>query len=65
MLQRRNKLKDFLMSALFVFGATHAFAQETTEFQVNHGPYLQEVTARCEYGFPQRQGRGTEAGSGV
>lgn len=46
MLQRRNKLKDFLMSALFVFGATHAFAQETTEFQVNHGPYLQEVTAQ-------------------
>ena len=46
MLQRRNKLKDFLMGVLLVFGTTHAFAQETTEFQVNHGPYLQEVTAQ-------------------
>ena len=46
MLQRRNKLKDFLMGVLLVFGTTHAFAQETTEFQVNHGPYLQEVNAQ-------------------
>lgn len=44
MLQRRNKLKDFLMGVMLVFGTTHAFAQETTDFHVNHGPYLQEVT---------------------
>lgn len=45
MLSKNNRLKKTLLTALLALGITYTSAQETNQFNINHGPYLQEVTA--------------------